>query len=213
MFIRYVYRYIENGTDKERRWKNPLTCLPYLQESTKSSVEIYCKFDGRLTFPHLHVSRGLRISDDGWLFLSFSSFSIFLFLFFSLFRFPFALTRKLWKKYITPDNHFCRRSKKNDMTEFFQRVPTVGGICRHLKARIIDTIMFRDGITVEVVFKHVKILNFSVHYLHYVSYFKTHLFYNSFSILKNIEFPRHDDFQCWIDNSVYCVAINYLTMC
>ena len=35
---------------KERRWKNPLTCLPYLRESTKSSVEIYCKFDGRLTF-------------------------------------------------------------------------------------------------------------------------------------------------------------------
>lgn len=60
------------------------------------------------------------------------------------------------------------------MTEFFQRVPTVGGICHHLKARIIDTIMFRDGITVEVVFKHVKLLNFSVHYLHYVSYFKTH---------------------------------------
>ncbi|XP_043604885.1 uncharacterized protein LOC122577583 [Bombus pyrosoma] len=43
------------------------------------------------------------------------------------------------------------------MTEFFQCVPTVGRICRHLKARIIDTIMFRDGITVEVVFKHLLV--------------------------------------------------------
>lgn len=53
---------------------------------------------------------------------------------------------------------FAKRSKENNTFQFFQPLANGvrwawGGICFHLKARIIDTIMFRDETAVKMIFE------------------------------------------------------------